>query len=133
MRLWKKILIFSILAPIFVVAGNVIYFWATYIDETATSGTAYGFAIGSSKQDALASIRRLDKHPNAVIYVTYGSRAEDFFTVSPLPAHIEQLRQYDQWDVLLDGDGKFFNLVRLTFREGGLAEVYRHRQYFELP
>ena len=131
MRLWQKTLAIATLAPILAVAGYLAYLWATYIDETVTSGTAYGFAIGASKQESLTSANRIST--NAVVYVSYGPRAGDHFTVTPVPSHIEQLQQHDQWDVLLDGDGKFFNSVRLTFRNGELAEIHRHRQHFELP
>ncbi len=134
MRLWQKTLTIATLVPILVVAGYVAYFCATYIDETITSGTAYEFSIGTSKQVALTSVDRLSNYPNAVVYVSYGPRAGDNFTVAPVAAHIAQLQQHDQWDVLLDGDdGKFSNSVRLTFRDGKLTEIHRHRQHFELP
>jgi len=133
MRLWQKTLATVVLIPILVVAGYITYLWATYIDESVASGSAYGFTIGASKQETLDAISRLTNHPHAVVDVTYGLRAGDHFTIAPVPVQIGQLQMHDRWDVYLDGDGKFFNSVRLTFRDGHLAEIYRHRQYFELP
>ena len=133
MRLWQKTLVVATLVPILAITGYFAYLWATYIDETITSGTAYGFTIGASKQEALTSAGRLNNYPQAVVYVTFGPKAGDNFTITPSPTHIGQLQEHEQWDVLLDGDGQFFDSVRLTFRDGKLAEIHRHRQYFEFP
>lgn len=133
MRLRQKTLVAATLVPLLVVVGYLGYLWTTYIDETVTTGAAYGFTIGASKQETLAAASRLGNHPQAVVYVSYGPRAGDHFTIDPLPGHTWQLQDHDQWNVLLDGDGKFFNSVRLTFRNGELTEIHRHRQHFELP
>jgi len=133
MRLWKKIAASVVLAPILIVVGYIAYLWASYIDNTVASGTAYGFTIGSSKQDALASTGNLSDYPHATVYVDYGPRAGDNFTVAPLPSNLGKLQQHDRWNVLLRGNDKFFDSVRLTFRNGKLVEIYRHRQNFELP
>jgi len=34
---------------------------------------------------------------------------------------------------LLDGDGEFFNVIRLKLEDKTLTQIYRHRKYFELP
>lgn len=133
MRLWKRILIIAVLAPILAVAGYAGYLWATYLDETVVSGTAYGFTIGASMEEALGAARNLRDHPHAVVYVSHGQRAGDRSTIAPAQARIDQLQMYDQWDVLLDGADNFFNSIRLTFRDGKLVEIHRHRQYFEFP
>ena len=133
MRLWQKTLAVAVLAPVIAVAGYIGYLWVTYLDETITSGVAYGFTVGASKQETLGSASRLRDYPHAVVYVSYGPRAGDNFTIPPSRARIEHLEVHDQWDVLLDGNGKFFNSIRLTFKDGKLAEIYRHRKHFELP
>jgi len=133
MRLWQKTLTAAGLVPVLVIVGYIGYLLATYIDETITSGTAYEFTIGASKQDTLTSASHLNSHPHAVVYVNYGPLAGDNFTIVPSPAQIEQLQKHDQWVVLLDGNGKFFNSVQLTFQDGKLAKIHRHRQHFELP
>ena len=133
MRLWQKALAIAVLVPGLAIGGYVTYLWVTYIDETVTSGTAFGFTIGATKHEALASAGALTNHPDTVVYVSYGPRAGDNFTVPPSPTHIGQLQGHDRWQVLLDGDGNFFNSTRLIFRDGKLAEIHRHRQHFELP
>jgi hypothetical protein len=133
MRLWQKTLAIAVLVPAMVLAGYVTYLWATYIDETSVSGSAYGFTIGTSKQEALASVRRLTSYPHAVVHVSYGPRAGDHFSVAPVPANLDRLQEHDQWKVLLDGKDGFSNSVRLTFRDGELVEIYRHRKHFDLP
>ena len=39
----------------------------------------------------------------------------------------------DDWTLLVDQKWSYFNTVRLRFHDGALAEIHRHRQYFELP
>lgn len=133
MRLWQKTLAALVLVPTLIISGYVTYLWGSYIDETITSGAAYGFTIGNSKQEALASTSRLNKHPHAVVYISHDLKTGEYFTIPLAATHASQLQTHDQWDVLLDGEDMFSNSVRLTFRDDKLAEIYRHRQYFELP
>ncbi len=133
MRPLKKILTMALLAPILAFAGYAAYLWATYLDDTVVSGTAYGFTIGASKREVLAAARSLDDHPHAVVYASYGQRAGDHLSVALSQVRIEQLQGHDQWDILLDGPDNFFNSVGLTFSDGKLVEIHRHRQHFELP
>ena len=134
MRTWRKAILAVILTSMVAIGGYVAFLAATYVDETATSGTAYGFSIGSSKGQALAAVlRQQDKHPSVATYVKYGRRAGDNFTLSSSEMNLGTLGQHDRWDVLLDGPGEFSNSVRLTFHDDRLVEIHRHRQYFELP
>lgn len=133
MRKWKRILAVALLVPFLAIAGYAAFLWGTYLDETVVSGTAHGFAIGATKQEAFEAAGNLGGHPRAVIYVSYGKRAGDHFTIAPAQAKTDQLQAHDQWDVLLDGPDSYFNSVRLTFRDGKLVEIHRHRKYLELP
>lgn len=134
MKAWHKLLLTAVLAPVLVVGGYIAYLAATYIDETVVSGSADGFTVGSSKKLALeqASAHR-EIHPNAVIYIGFGPRAGDRFTVAPTTDAIDRLASHDQWSLQLDGPTEFFNTIRLTFHDGRLIEIHRHRKYFELP
>lgn len=106
----------------------------SYKSEAVTYGTAYGFTIGETKAESATSLGSLRRaNPEAVVYVTYGPRAGDNFTVPAEAARLEALRPHQQWDILLEGDGAYWNKVRLTFEEDRLVRIYRHRQYFELP
>ena len=131
---WRKAVAVALLSPVVIVALYVGFLAASYISKDVHSGSAYGFQIGHTKAqvaNSLDAFRR--KHPEAAVYVSYGQRAGDNFTVPASEAQLPRLRPHDQWDVLLAGPGEFNNSVRLTFKMGRLVEIYRHRQYFELP
>jgi hypothetical protein len=122
------------LLPILVVAGYIFFLWATYIDDTITSGSKYGFTIGSSKQQIYEDISAVrEDHPNLKIFVSYGPRAGDNATLEPTIDNYERALISDHWELLLDGDGEFFNVIRLKVDGDNLTQIYRHRKYFELP
>ena len=43
------------------------------------------------------------------------------------------LEPYDRWIAKLGDAHSYQNIIRLTFAEGSLRELRRHRQYFEFP
>jgi hypothetical protein len=115
-------------------AGYIAYLAATYIDESVSAGTAYGFEIGLSNKQSFQSVRKLlDKYPNLVIYYSYGNKAGDNETVHPVDNEYPKVEAQDRWTLLLDGDGKYHNVIKLSFEENKLIRIYRHRKYFELP
>jgi hypothetical protein len=131
---WRKTLAVAVAAPILLVGSYVGFLWATYISETTTSGAAYGFTIGSNKAQsaaAMAALRR--EHPKAAVYVSYGRRAGDHFTVPASMAQLNALAPHDRWKILLHGPSQFHDSIRLTFQGDTLVSIYRHRQHFELP
>jgi hypothetical protein len=135
---WLQALLLLLLAPpialVLLIAGMFVRFKVTYLREIVTTGTAYGFDIGASKQVTLLSASLLQaKYPNAVVYVTTGPRAGDRFEAPASLESLARLSPHDRWVVLLDGSGQYWNVVRLTFEDGTLVEIYRHRQAFELP
>ncbi len=131
---WRKAIAAFLLLPVALVAGYVGFLWASYISETTSSGSAYGFRIDSSKAHSAAALTSFRQaHQKAAVYVSYGPRAGDHFTVPASEAQLHALQPHDQWDILLNGPGEFRNLIRLTFKEDRLVDIYRHRQYFELP
>lgn len=134
MKTWHKALLAAALAPVVAIGGLIAFLAATYIDDTKSSGSAYGYTIGSSKPQTLEAIlHQRDRHPSIAVYVSYGPRAGDSFTLGSSDMNLDKLAPHDQWDVLLRGPGEYFDSVRLTFRDGRLVGIYRHRQYFELP
>lgn len=48
-------------------------------------------------------------------------------------AEFRYVEGHDEWTLLVDNKWSYFNTVRLRFHDGSLAEIHRHRQYFELP
>ena len=134
MRAVQKILITTILLPFILIALYIVFLWATYIDDKVTSGSKYGFTIGLSKEDTFGSIETLQSnYPNTKIYISYGHRAGDHITLPPTNDSFTKIQKHEQWELLLDGDGEFFNIIRLQFEGGSLSEIYRHRKYFEGP
>lgn len=96
MKPWRNVLLGCVLAPVIVVGAFVGYLALTYISETVTTGSAYGFEIGSSKQQSLADAEALlGRHPAAVIRVVHGRRAGDYFTAVPSREELEQLEPHD--------------------------------------
>jgi len=134
MKRKSKAIILILSAPFFVAALYIGFLWATYIDHAVTSGQKYGFTIGTTKQQTYNNvISLLEKHPKLKIYISYGLRAGDNITLTPSSASYEQAQKYNNWLLLLDGDGEFFNVIKLKYENGTLSEIYRHRKYFELP
>ena len=116
------------------IAAYIFFLWATYIDDVVTSGNKYGFTIGSSKQQTYKNIVAIkESYPNLIIYIPYGPHAGDNMTLHPIKANFETARKHNHWELLLDGDGEFFNAIRLNHENNALTQIYRHRKYFELP
>ena len=131
---WRKAIAIVLLTPVALVALYVGLLAASYRSKSVSSGSAYGFQIGDSKAQVASSLDAFRRdYPEATVYVSYGPRAGDHFTVPASETQLTRLRPHDQWDVLLAGPGEFNNSVRLTFKMDRLATIYRHRQYFELP
>lgn len=129
-----KATIYVVGIVVLLIVGYIAYLAATYIDESVTDGSAYGFEIGISKKQSFQNVRKLlDKYPNLVIYYSYGNKAGDNETVQPIETEYTKIEVQDRWTLLLDGEDEFFNVIVLSFEENKLIKIYRHRKYFELP
>jgi hypothetical protein len=129
-----KVLATLVLIPIILIGGLVFYWWVTYLDETITVGSGYGFTIGQPKQAAAEQFDSLNnKYPDLHVYVSYGRSAGDNFSIPATPQSYNELRPHDKWDLLLQGQWKFFDSIDLYFKGDELVKIYRHRQNFELP
>ncbi|WP_339674173.1 hypothetical protein [Dasania marina] len=123
-----------------------IYLWLTYIDETTSSGSAYGLEIGSSKQDVykslsriLGQLKRSDESVFIEIKVT-DDTARDLATNPDFNVMVEPqfheigfstFEKKDTWTFYINTS--YFNSLKLKFCNDKLCEIYRHRKYFELP
>ncbi len=129
-----KVIAAIVLLPILVIAAYVFFLWATYIDDTVTSGSKYGFTIGSSKQQMYKDLSEVkNDHKELKLYISYGPRAGDNATLPLTNDNFERALESDHWELLLDGEGEFFNVIRLKLEDKTLIQIYRHRKYFELP
>ena len=134
MKFALKVIAVLILIPALLIGGLVFYWWVTYIDESVTSGSAYGFTIGHSKQVVAQQFPSItEDHPKLHVYVSYGRRAGDNFSIPANGQAISKLMQHDKWDLLLNGQWEFFDSIDLYFENDKLVKIYRHRQNFELP
>ena len=129
-----KVSAIFILIPLLCVCGALSYWWLTYLDEDVIAGHAYGFTIGNSKTNTFADLQALKvEYPGTHVYVSYGDRAGDRFSVPVTLNSQTQIFEYDKWAVLLDGQYEFLNSIDLKFENDTLTKIHRHRQKFELP
>lgn len=109
-----------------------LYLYATYIDDTVTSGEAYGFTIGIEKEDALAQASK--NFESESIYIIY---PRDIQGVGPFKKIIfdnedkKILREMDSWKFYYGENVR--NTIELTFTDNILFSIYRRRQNFEVP
>ncbi|MGP1722230.1 hypothetical protein [Shewanella frigidimarina] len=134
MKFGLKVLAIIILIPTLFIGGLSAYWWLTYIDEDIVAGSAYGFTIGSTKEEVIVDFQSLRvKYPESHIYIRYGNRAGDNFSIPAVLKSKSQIYEYDKWNILLDGKYEFFNSIDLKFESGKLVKINKHRQNFELP
>lgn len=139
-------LIIFILFVVLLATSYIGYLWVTYIDNSVTSGSAYGFVIGEGKErvyhrvpEVLAELERAEG--KAFIEVTLGPQAAMVFGVSPgarvmvsammYDSAIEDFLSKERWTFYFGGS--YFNKITLRFCGYELCEIYRHRKKFELP
>lgn len=130
----KKALLIIVLLPVLTVAGYLVFLWASTIHDSVDEGTKYGFTIGETKDDAHGSLFEWrDKYPELIV-ITYtevdGYAKKQFIK---LILEFDELKNYNQWRVHLNGERVGSNSIRLTFENDSLINIYRHRQYYELP
>ncbi|AOW78757.1 hypothetical protein A3Q34_19085 [Colwellia sp. PAMC 20917] len=122
------------------------YLWLTYIDETVTSGSAYGLKIGANKNNVYKSLARSlsqfkgDGDSVFIQIKVTTETAKDLATkpdfnvmVEPLfhPIGFSSFEKQDTWSFYVNAS--YFNSLKLKFCEEKLCEIHRHRKYFELP
>ena len=123
-----------------------IYLWITYIDETVTSGSAYGFDIGSSKSVAYENLNpAFNKIKNSndriffILKVDSGmeeslATKRDFDVMVESRFHdvgLEKFQGNDNWHFYVNGS--VFDTLKLEFCDEKLCRIHRHRKNFEIP
>ena len=117
-----------------IAALYLIFLWTTYISDEVTEGRKYGYFIGATKEATFErAVAESQLNPQMYLYINYGPRAGDIIQTELSSLSIGDVAEHDRWLLLYDGNNKFSNSLRLTFKNEKLAEIYRHRQYFELP
>jgi hypothetical protein len=138
----KGIIIFSMILLI----AYPIYLWVTYIDETVTSGYAYGFDIGSSKSVAYGKLNsafsKIKKSNDRVFFILKvdSSMEESLATKRDFDVMVEsrfhdigltKFEENDNWHFYINGS--IFDTLKLEFCDGKLCRIHRHRKNFEIP
>jgi len=134
-----------LLIVIAIVAIYGFYLWNTYIDESTVQGSAYGFAIGETKEEvykkAPSLLFKLSSNNMFFTMVKVDSGSQeilatrlDFPILTQTLLHevgYERFKLKNTWEFYFEGS--FSDSLRLKFCDEILCEIYRHRQYFELP
>lgn len=130
----KKAFLIVALLPVVAIAGYVLYLWNYTIHDSVYEGTKYGFTIGEDKADAHVNLLEWRKLHPELILITYAKvDGHDQEQLVKLSLEFEDLQKYNQWRVHLNGEMGGSNSIRLTFENDSLKNIYRHRQYYELP
>lgn len=129
----KKILIACLLLLTSIVV-IFLYFRATYIDEMIIQGEGYGFTIGDSKEIAFEKANKLFQ--GKIVYISYPILHEEsgvgaFYKISFVTNDFEKIEQRDLWKIYFEKS--YWDSLDLTFSNGQLVKIYRHRQKFEFP
>ena len=122
------------------------FLWYTYIDETVTSGEAFGLNIGNTKLDTYSkiwgAISDLNYDPSSVyIEIEVNADVSELLATDPgykIMANTllheigyESFKKEDRWDFYFNSS--YFNSLSLRFCEDKLCEIHRHRKFFEIP
>lgn len=132
MKLLFKISCVIVIIAICAVLGYIVYLWATYIDETITSGEGYGLKIGDTKEQVYRKARGLFKDKK--VYFLHPMDKQNYGPHKELKYSSEDyeiIKDRSKWDFYFTED--FFDSIKLTFKDNYLIEIHRHRKKFELP
>ncbi len=114
------------------IAGGLFYYISTYIDDIVLSGEAYGFRIGDNKSQTYGAAEQVFEDSN--IYILYPLDKNNFGPHREIKFNEKDydiLMAIDRWKMFFDTG--YFNSIELTFEDGTLKRIYRHRKEFELP
>jgi len=146
LKLITNLFVYAVISFLLMAVGYLGYLWCTYIDETVTTGHAYGFSIGDGKLETYKKfpevLGKLNSHASS-IYIEIKVDAEHAELLATKPGYtmmVETLlhdvgypafQSKSRWDFYFDGS--YFNSLTLKFCGETLCEIYRHRKYFEFP
>jgi len=115
------------------VCGYLLYLKAMYIDESVTSGEAYGFSIGDSKSLSYSKAKTVFADQNIFI-----ADPIDDENIGPhkkfafKPEEYNTLENRNNWKIYYSKED-YWDTLELNFNNNNLSSIYRHRQKFELP
>jgi hypothetical protein len=90
-----------------------------------------GVRVGQSYAEvysALESLAALPEYASLVVDTGWMARRQP---VSLSDSEYRFVAEQDEWTLKVNGT--YLNAIRLSFHDGRLVRIHRHRQYFELP
>lgn len=142
----RKVLCLFLGAVLACVAGTGIYLWSTYISDSVSEGSAYGFTIGETKRqvfDAAAGALRRANPGDSRIFIQQrvsGAAAASWGVSDGFNLMHETLLRESSFGILSKRDRWTFffsasmnDTLSLKFCGEVLCNIYRHRQRFEIP
>lgn len=136
--------LFCLVAVCVVAIGG--YLWSTYIDESVSEGSAYGFSIGQTKREAFGAASGALRQANpgdTRIFVqdkVSGETAsalgvpDGFVLMHETLLHessYESFSERDRWTFFFSAS--FRDTLSVKFCGDAICKIYRHRQHFEIP
>ena len=109
------------------IVGYIGFLWISHIDNRVKAGSAYGFEIGSSKEEVVATLKKI--YGNKKISLEYIPRGRDKSQYQQLDFErdLEKFYNKDHWKFYLGYRSK----IEFRFYRGRLEEIRRWRQYYE--
>jgi len=116
------VILLTLLGSMFI---GVSYLYA--INETVTSGSAYGFSIGENKIDTYKYIVEHELG-NSYGYIQTGNTSDPSNLTSIKQSSYFQLKQHDNWYVFIGNTTTSNNTLKIVFTNDKVTSLTRHRQ-----
>ena len=114
---------------VMLMAGYVGYLKITYIDDTVTDGSGYGFDIGDNKEEIFATLQKLYADKQISLDYNPYSKDQPAYQQLDFEKDIPLFYEENSWMFYF---GHKDNIIRFRFEKEKLVEIYRHRQFLEL-
>ena len=116
------LILLSIIAIFYV---GIRYLYA--IDETVTSGSAYGFSVGETKIDVYKYIIEHEL-PESFGYILVGNKADKLDVLTIKQTSYYQLKKYDKWQIIFGDTISFDNTLEIIFSGDKIISLSRRRK-----
>ena len=107
------------------------FLYFTYLDEKITTGSGYGFQIGSTKKEVFDQILNMYENDIERYRIYKNQEYENEFLFSPQKKDFVNLENYNEWKFYFDKI--HWDFIFFEFQNDKLILIHRHRQFYELP
>jgi hypothetical protein len=123
--------LFTGVGVVLYVGGYIGYLYATTIHDSVTEGDKYGFHIGMTKDEVWEQLPEMGE--NAPIGYVISRPSLEYGPIKFDAEFKQRMLQEERWRLYYDEEWKWADSIALVFQNNRLIEMYRHRQYWELP